>query len=81
MIDVPDFTKALCRDAPDLFFPSDDGSLRGWPARVAAAKALCNRCPALETCMAYTLRINPTHGIFAAMTPDERKYLEPMKEV
>jgi WhiB family redox-sensing transcriptional regulator len=75
--------RASCRRPdvdPDLFFP--DGELsRVVRAQVAEAKAVCVTCPVLAQCREYELTPttltedlpNPSYGVFAAMTPDERR--------
>lgn len=40
---------------------------------VAEAKTICQTCPVLATCREYALEHEPEHGVWAAMTPDERR--------
>jgi WhiB family transcriptional regulator, redox-sensing transcriptional regulator len=41
-------------------------------ARVAAAKAICARCPVIAQCRAYALDANEPHGIWGGLTEGER---------
>lgn len=64
-------TKALCRDYdPDLFFPIGDTG----PAEVQAeqAKAICHRCPVIDTCLAWAYETRQKHGVWGGLTADER---------
>jgi WhiB family redox-sensing transcriptional regulator len=56
---------------PELFFPI---GVRG-PAlmQIAAAKAVCARCPVTAECLAFALRTGESAGIFGGMTPEERR--------
>jgi len=73
---IPEFPDALCRDTPELFFPRDDGSTEGSRARATAAMELCSRCPELERCREYALQLMPAFGIFAGLTPGDRKKIK-----
>jgi Transcription factor WhiB len=58
---LPDFTGALCRADPDLFFtPRHTGSV--------LAREFCEKCPVREACHAYALEIRPTYGVWAGRT-------------
>jgi WhiB family redox-sensing transcriptional regulator len=54
--------------APDHREPPAAGAVR-----VAAAKAICRRCPVLLTCRADALARGEPHGIWGAMTEAERR--------
>ena len=58
---------------PELFFPvAEDGPVHD--AQVAAAKAVCAKCPVVATCLADALaRI--TDGIAGGLTEGERRAL------
>jgi WhiB family transcriptional regulator, redox-sensing transcriptional regulator len=61
--------RAACRrENPEMFYPDrfDD-------EQADAAKAVCRRCPLISTCLAYALRYEPDHGVWAATTPAERR--------
>ena len=64
-------TRAACRGTPDpdLFFPLDT---TGPAARsVAAAKAICARCPVLPACRTWALG-HEAYGIWGGLTEHER---------
>ncbi len=64
-------SKAACRDKPlDLFFPTATcGPL--YAAQVAAAKAVCRRCPVVAACLTDALAHTP-YGVAGGLTEDER---------
>jgi WhiB family redox-sensing transcriptional regulator len=68
--------RAACRDPkvdPELFFPVSES---GPAARqVAAAKAICARCPVAAQCRDWALQVGEPAGIWGGMTPDERRQL------
>jgi WhiB family redox-sensing transcriptional regulator len=65
--------RAACRSVdPELFFPvGDDG-----PAlvQIAAAKAVCARCPVVAECLSFALVAVP-EGIAGGLTVEERRGL------
>src|SRR5690349_20507897 len=65
---------AACRGTePELFFPAtESGPARA--AQVAAAKAVCARCPVREQCLAEALARIP-YGIAGGLTEYERRRL------
>lgn len=65
-------SSAVCRDIdPELFFP--EPSVEPLVEKqVAAAKAVCQRCPVRDRCLAHALRHLP-HGIAGGMTEQERR--------
>jgi WhiB family transcriptional regulator, redox-sensing transcriptional regulator len=67
--------RAACRADgvdPDLFFPVSESGLGA--RQVAAAKAVCAKCPVAADCLAWALRGEPA-GIWGGTTPDERRAL------
>ncbi|WP_374204803.1 WhiB family transcriptional regulator [Pseudonocardia sp. WMMC193] len=62
-----------CTDDPELFFPVGTSG----PAllQIAEAKAHCQRCPALDRCLALALETGQDHGIWGATTEQERRAL------
>jgi WhiB family redox-sensing transcriptional regulator len=65
---------AACRQPgvdPDLFFPVAESG----PAvrQIAAAKAICGRCPALAHCRSWALSTGEPDGIWGGLTPTERR--------
>jgi WhiB family redox-sensing transcriptional regulator len=67
---------AACRQPgtdPELFFPVSES---GPAARqIAAAKAVCARCPAAAECRDWALRAGEPAGIWGGTTPEERRAL------
>ena len=64
--------RAACRGVdPELFFPepSDEPLVR---TQVAAAKAVCRRCPVRQRCLAEALERIP-YGIAGGLTAGERR--------
>ncbi|MCO1659213.1 WhiB family transcriptional regulator [Pseudonocardia sp. S2-4] len=65
---------AECQDVdPDLFFPSSESGL-AYDAQVAAAKAVCARCPVQAQCLAEAL-VRLPYGIAGGLTEHERRRL------
>ncbi|MEV6131964.1 WhiB family transcriptional regulator [Streptomyces violaceusniger] len=66
---------AACRDEePDLFFPIGNTG----PALLQAeeAKAVCRRCPVMETCLQWALDTNQHYGVWGGMSEDERRAMK-----
>jgi WhiB family transcriptional regulator, redox-sensing transcriptional regulator len=68
--------QAACREPgvdAELFFPvSESGpALR----EIAAAKAICARCPVAADCRDWALRSGEVAGIWGGTTPAERRLL------
>jgi WhiB family redox-sensing transcriptional regulator len=62
---------AACRSYdPDLFFPV---SPAGAPneRQVAAALAVCTRCPVRAACLDFALRTRQAHGVWGGVTEQE----------
>jgi hypothetical protein len=60
-----------CRgEDPDLFHPG--GTTGTWANDIAAAKAICARCPVIDACLAWALDTREDYGIFGGLTEDER---------
>ncbi len=58
---------------PELFYPAaESGPVHD--AQVAAAKAVCRRCPVVASCLAEALARIP-YGIAGGLTEDERRAL------
>jgi WhiB family transcriptional regulator, redox-sensing transcriptional regulator len=68
--------RAACREPgidPELFFPvSESGPAVG---QIAAARAICARCPVAADCRAWALRTGEPTGIWGGTTPGERRLL------
>jgi hypothetical protein len=67
-------TRAACRNVdPELFFPAGDSG-PVFDAQVAAARAVCARCPVRAECLDWALDELP-YGIAGGFTEDERRTL------
>jgi WhiB family transcriptional regulator, redox-sensing transcriptional regulator len=65
---------AACSSAdPELFFPVSESGLSR--RQVAAARAVCARCPVREQCLHYALAAGPLHGVWGGKGEDERRLL------
>ena len=65
-------SRGACRDVePDLFFPIASSG----PAtrQIAAAKAVCARCPVQPECLNYALETGQDCGVWGGATEDERR--------
>jgi len=67
---------AACREPgvdPELFFPvSESGTA---VRQVAAARAVCARCPVQRQCREWALQAGEPAGIWGGTTPEERRLL------
>lgn len=66
---------AACADEdPELFFPIGDTG----PAllQVEEAKAVCRRCPLMETCLQGALERNESAGVWGGLSESERRSLK-----
>lgn len=57
----------------ELFFPF--GSAGPALTQIAAAKAICARCPVRQACLRYAVTTGQGHGIWGGLTEDERRGL------
>jgi WhiB family redox-sensing transcriptional regulator len=65
--------EAACRGADGaLFFASDPERRASRSRREARAKAICQRCPVIEQCLAFALRVEEPCGIWGGLSEDER---------
>ena len=60
---------AACQDTdPEVFYPGQgDGTF--------AARAICRRCPVVTACLNEALDLGDQHGVWGALSPEERKNL------
>jgi len=65
---------ACAQEDPELFFPI--GNTGPALLQIDEAKAVCRRCPVLETCAAWTLETGQTHGVSGGMSEDERRRIK-----
>ena len=62
-----------CQDSPaELFFPEDEESKRIRREREEQAKRICRDCPVLAVCREHALSTPEKHGVWGAMTTQER---------
>lgn len=69
--------EAACREPgidPELFFPVSESGPES-RQQVAAAKAVCARCPVIDRCRDWAVRAGEAEGIWGGTTPDERRRL------
>ena len=67
--------KAACREEdPELFYPL--GSTGPWELQIQEAKAVCRRCPVMETCGTWALETGQEHGVFGGMSEKERRAIK-----
>ncbi|MGW1624024.1 WhiB family transcriptional regulator [Streptomyces sp. NPDC002172] len=64
---------ACLRVDPDLFFPIGDGSLT--QVQITEAKAVCRRCPVMEQCLGWAMRVERVEGIWGETTEGERRLM------
>jgi WhiB family redox-sensing transcriptional regulator len=65
---------AECRhEDGDLFYPA--GTTGQFLDQIEEAKAVCRRCPVMETCLDWALQTGEPHGIHGGMTEGERRVL------
>jgi WhiB family redox-sensing transcriptional regulator len=66
-----DFDQAACRESdPDMFFPKEHRTSR---EQIAAAKAVCARCPVRDRCLRESLRWGDVEGVWGGSTAAERR--------
>ncbi len=66
--------RAACRSVdPELFFPV--GTQGAGLVQVAAARAVCRRCPVESDCLRWALANSQTSGVWGGTTEAERRAL------
>ena len=66
--------RAACLDEdPELFFPIGNTG----PAlhQIEQAKAVCHRCPVIQTCLKWARESGQDAGIWGGLSEDERRAL------
>lgn len=59
---------------PELFFPVGNST---WAqAQTADAKAVCRRCPVMETCGDWALNNGQDSGVWGGLSEDERRAIK-----
>ncbi|OBQ52365.1 WhiB family transcriptional regulator [Streptomyces sp. H-KF8] len=72
---APEHPGAACADEdPELFFPIGDSG----PALIQEeeAKAVCRRCPLMESCLQGALERNEAAGVWGGLSEKERRSLK-----
>ncbi|MET9241067.1 WhiB family transcriptional regulator [Nonomuraea sp. NPDC003709] len=59
-------------DTADLFTGIDEETFDERQEREQRAKAICRRCPALGECLTYSLVLDPSDGVWAGLSPEDR---------
>ena len=69
-------TDAACRgmDSAAFFHPVNERNAAR-EERIAVAKAICRRCPAIRECLEYALQVREPYGVWGGRSEDERAYL------
>jgi WhiB family redox-sensing transcriptional regulator len=63
--------QGLCRSVdPAAFYPDDDDAVA-----IAAAQAMCARCPVQNNCLEHALANRERIGIWGGLTPAQRRRL------
>ena len=61
---------AACKGHPaEVFFPDDER------ADYTTARHICTGCPVRDECLAFALKLNIGHGMYAGLTPHQRVVL------
>jgi WhiB family redox-sensing transcriptional regulator len=70
-------SRAACRGpAGGMFFAPVAGERAAdRAAREQQAKAVCQRCPVVDPCLSYALRIREPHGVWGGLNEIERQAL------
>src|SRR5436190_4879507 len=67
--------RAACLDEdPELFFPI--GNTGPAILQIEEAKAVCRRCPVIETCLQWALDSGQDAGVWGGLSEDERRALK-----
>ena len=67
--------QAACLDEdPELFFPI--GNTGPALQQIDEAKAVCRRCPVVDTCLKWALESGQDSGVWGGLSEDERRSLK-----
>jgi len=68
--------RAACRgmDTGTFFHPINERNAAR-DERIAAAKAVCRGCPAINDCLDHALRVREPYGVWGGLSEDERAQL------
>jgi len=72
-ISAPLQAASSCQGADGaLFFAGDPERRSSRSKREARAKAICHRCPVIDQCLDFALRVEEPCGIWGGLSEDER---------
>src|SRR5688572_23326385 len=67
--------RAACLDEdPELFFPI--GNTGPALLQIDEAKAVCRRCPVVDTCLKWAIETGQDAGVWGGLSEDERRALK-----
>lgn len=67
--------RAACRDEdPNAFFPI--GNTGPALLLIEEAKAVCRRCPVVDSCLSWAIENNEEAGVWGATSEDERRAMK-----
>lgn len=65
---------ACLTEDPELFFPI--GNTGPALAQIDEAKAVCNRCEVVDSCLKWALETGQDSGVWGGLSEDERRALK-----
>ncbi|MFD5101790.1 WhiB family transcriptional regulator [Streptomyces albidochromogenes] len=67
--------RSACREEdPELFFPI--GNTGPALLQIEEAKAVCRRCPVMETCLQWAMENGEDAGVWGGLSEDERRSMK-----
>ncbi|MFF9870165.1 WhiB family transcriptional regulator [Streptomyces sp. NPDC013953] len=67
--------RSACREEdPELFFPIGSTGLAF--LQIEEARAVCRRCPVMETCLQWALEIGEDSGVWGGLSEEERRAMK-----
>ncbi|MFC8273822.1 WhiB family transcriptional regulator [Streptomyces sp. NPDC057271] len=74
-VDINWRARSVCKDEdPELFFPI--GNTGPALLQIEEAKAVCRRCPVMETCLQWALGSGEESGVWGGLSEDERRAMK-----
>ena len=67
-------TASCLTEDPELFFPI--GNTGPALLQIEEAKAVCRRCPVVDTCLKWALENGQDAGVWGGLSEDERRALK-----
>ena len=67
------FDGSCRRESPDVFFHPHGERGASRRHRDNTAKAVCRRCPVLQTCRKQALQVHEPYGVWGGLTEHERE--------